>query len=186
MPKEGDSYGCSIARTISSGNGAWAANGPPIRSCNPLSRSSSSFLIDWRPSRLLCAAHGALALLAGISLFLSALPRLACGLGAVAILVSAFISIRRMATRPAQVLRIAGDGSWAVLLCVGRPPRLFSRVRLGLRGPMACLQAADAAGRSVQWNWWPDTLPAAARRQLRLASGSPIGNSGPALATMSG
>jgi toxin CptA len=186
MPKEGDSYDCSIARTISSGNGAWAANSPPIRSCNPLSRSSSSFLIDWRPSRWLCLAQGVLALLAVLSLFLSALPLVACVLGALAIFFSASTAIRRLATRPAQVLRIAGDGSWVVLLCVGRPPRLFSKARLGLRGPIASLQARDAEGHAIQWNWWPDTLPAASRRQLRLASGSPIGNSGPALATMSG
>lgn len=186
MPKEGVSYACSTARTISSGNGAWVANDPPIRSCNPLSRSSSSFLIDWRPSRLLCAAHGLLAVLACLSLFLSALPRVACWLAALVILGSAWTTIRRLATRPAQVLRIAGDGSWVVLLCVGRAPRLFSRARLALRGPMASLQARDAEGRAIQWNWWPDTLAAASRRQLRLASGSPIGNSGPALATMSG
>ena len=186
MPKEGVSYACSNARTISSGNGAWVANDLPIRSCNPLSRSSSSFLIDWRPSRLLCLAHGALALLAVLSLFLSALPPVACVLGTLAIVVSAWAAIRRLATLPAQVLRIAGDGSWVVLLCVGRPPRLFSRARLALRGPMASLQATDAEGRAIQWNWWPDTLAAASRRQLRLASGSPIGNSGPALATMSG
>lgn len=186
MPKEGDSYDCSIARTISSGNGAWAANGPPIRSCNPLSRSSSSFLIDWRPSRLLCAAHAVLALLAGFSLFLSALPQLACWLGALVVALCAGRSIRRLASRPAQVLRIAEDGSWAVLLCVGQPPRLYSPARLGIRGPMAFLRVRDSAGGSVQWNWWPDTLPAEARRQLRMASGSPIGNSGPALATMSG
>ena len=186
MPKEGDSYDCSIARTINSGNGAWAANGPPIRSCRPLSRSSSSFLIDWRPSRLVCVAHAVLALLASLSLFLSALPPVACGLGTLAIVVSACSAIRRQAIRPVQVLRIAGDGSWAVLLCAGQPPRLFPKTRLGIRGPMAVLRAWDTEGRSFQCNWWPDTLPAAARRQLRLASGSPIGNSGPALATMSG
>ncbi|OGT59148.1 MAG: hypothetical protein A3E01_20175 [Gammaproteobacteria bacterium RIFCSPHIGHO2_12_FULL_63_22] len=135
---------------------------------------------------MLCLAHGVLALLAILSLFLSALPQVACWLGVLAIVVPAWIAIRRLASRPAQVLRIAGDGSWAVLLCVGRPPRLFSKARLGIRGPMAFLQASDGAGRPIQWNWWPDTLPAAARRQLRLASGSPIGNSGPALATMSG
>ena len=151
-----------------------------------MSRSSSSFLIDWRPSRLLGAAHGLLALLAGFSLFLSALPRIACWLGALVIAVSAGLAIRRLACRPAQVLRIAGDGSWVVLLCVGRPPRLFSSAQLRIRGPMAILRARHSAGGSFQWNWWPDTLPATARRQLRLASGSPIGNSGPALATMSG
>jgi toxin CptA len=135
---------------------------------------------------MLCLAHGFLASLAVLSLLLSALPRSACVLGALVILGSAWTAIRRLASRPAQVLRISGDGSWVVLLCVGRPPRLFTQARLALRGPMASLQARDAEGRSFQWNWWPDTLPAASRRQLRLASGSPIGNSGPALATMSG
>ena len=186
MPKEGDSYGFSTARTISSGNGAWASNGLPIRSCNPLSRSSSSFLIDWRPSRQLQMAQAALALLAALSLALSALPRVAVGLGTVAIVLYAAFGIRRLARVPAQVLRIADDGSWAVLLSASATPQLFSEVQLGVRGPMAWLRARDRAGRCRQWNWWPDTLPTGARRQLRLAMNGPIGTSAPALATMAG
>ena len=186
MPKEGYSYDCSIARTISSGNGAWASTGPPIRSCIPLSRSSSSFLIDWRPSRLLRAVYAVVALLAILSLFLSAVPGTACWLVAAAIALQTFVAIRRLGRAPAQVLRIADDGTWAVLRCAGQPPQLFTKVVLGVRGPLAWLRVRDRAGRTIEWNWWPDTLAATARRQLRLASGGPIGTSAPALATMAG
>jgi toxin CptA len=39
-----------------------------------------------------------------------------------------------------------------------------------LRGPLAALLAFDERGRRRRLLWWPDTLPAPARRRLRLAS----------------
>src|SRR5918993_2655792 len=72
--KEAYSYACSTARTISSGNGAWAGHGPPTRSCRRLSKKSFVCLIEWRPSGLLCASLLGLGLLAVLSIGLSALP----------------------------------------------------------------------------------------------------------------
>jgi toxin CptA len=41
--------------------------------------------------------------------------------------------------------------------------------RWRLRGPLAALLAFDESGRRRRLLWWPDTLPAPARRRLRLA-----------------
>jgi len=38
------------------------------------------------------------------------------------------------------------------------------------RGPMAFLRWRDEAGRLHRLAWWPDTLPSAARRELRMAA----------------
>lgn len=42
---------------------------------------------------------------------------------------------------------------------------------LSWRGPLALLRWRDRRGRRHSLGWWPDTLPAAARRELRLAAG---------------
>jgi len=38
------------------------------------------------------------------------------------------------------------------------------------RGPLAFLRWRDASGRMQRLTWWPDVLPASARRELRLAA----------------
>lgn len=38
------------------------------------------------------------------------------------------------------------------------------------RGPLAFIRWDDAAGRTQRMAWWPDTLPAPMRRELRLAA----------------
>jgi hypothetical protein len=40
------------------------------------------------------------------------------------------------------------------------------------RGPLAFLRWQDRQGRTMRLSWWPDTLPPARRRELRLAAGS--------------
>jgi len=42
--------------------------------------------------------------------------------------------------------------------------------KLHWRGPLAFLRWRDAGGRVRRLTWWPDVLPAAARRELRLAA----------------
>jgi hypothetical protein len=127
-----------------------------------------------------------LCLLALASVALSAIPGpLASALGLLAAGWTV-LAVRRDLAQPGQSLRIADDGAWAVLLEPGRPPRLYPRARVRLRGPLARLEAEDVRGRILAWNWWPDTLDRGSRRRLRLASGNPGGISAPALATMSG
>src|SRR5688572_15336963 len=81
-PNEASSDGCSTARTIRSGPGAWAAHGPTTRSSPALSRESwilppATCRLDWRPSRLLAAALVLLGLLAGGCVLASGAPLVA-------------------------------------------------------------------------------------------------------------
>ena len=48
--------------------------------------------------------------------------------------------------------------------------RRAEAVQLHWRGPLAFLTWADAQGHRQRLAWWPDTLPRAARRELRLAA----------------
>jgi hypothetical protein len=151
-----------------------------------LSRSSSSFLLDWRPSRGLILARVALLVLAVASLWLSALPRPAAMLAAP---VLALVSARRLVQawrRPAESLRIADDGQWVVLLRPLHRPLLLPRARVGVRSGMAWVRADGGGQEPRTWTWWPDTLPAGALRRLRLAAGGPGAHSSAALATMPG
>ena len=129
--------------------------------CHP-----DGFRLEWRPSRW---AIGALILLAGLAPFAvlhSEMPRLvawplaavagAWGLG----------SAWREARRPAQRFEISPGVRAASL--DGRPLVL---AEVPWRGPLAFLHWRDAAGQGGRLAWWPDTLPPAERRELRLAAG---------------
>ena len=183
--KEALSYDCSTVKTISCGSGAWAATRPPIRSCKPLSSESSICLIDWRPSRWLSVSLIGISLLAAISIWLCALPAtvkpptmlLAAGIG--------LWLARREARQPAFSIRLSMDESRLELIHGGRSRALAAPTVL-VRGPLATVTGRDEAGRLLRIQWWPDTLPAGARRALRLASGTRPAKSGPALATMPG
>jgi toxin CptA len=183
--KEALSYVCSTAKTISCGNGAWAANSPKIRSCRPLSSESSNTLIDWRPSLLLSGALACLGGLAAMSLWMSALPL--AGKLPLAAMALAFglAQARREACRPGFSVRITSDETGLVAIrAQGRQP--LGSASIGVRGPLAWVAGRGDDGRLQRILWWPDTLPAGARRALRLVSGNRIAETGPALATMSG
>ena len=184
-PKEALSYVCSTAKTISCGNGAWAANSPTNRSCAPLSSESSNFLIEWRPSQVLRGALVCLGGLAALSLWMSALPLTAkVPLAALALGYGLRLA-RREGSRPPFSVRIATDEAGGVLVhAPGRPPMVAASIRV--RGPMASVAGRGADGRLLRVLWWPDTLPAGSRRALRLVSGNRAAETGPALATMSG
>ena len=63
--------------------------------------------------------------------------------------------------------------AWAA----GRAPELdgqcLTDVEVQWRGPLAFLRGRDAQGAVVRLAWWPDTLPAGARRELRLVASVP-------------
>lgn len=42
------------------------------------------------------------------------------------------------------------------------------------RGPLAFAHWQDRAGATQRLDWWPDTLPSASRRELRLAAAAPV------------
>lgn len=59
-------------------------------------------------------------------------------------------------------------GNEQPVLLDGRP---LQAVRVDWRGPLAVVSWQAARGRRQRLAWWPDTLPPARRRELRLAAG---------------
>ncbi|WP_238389770.1 hypothetical protein [Pseudoxanthomonas koreensis] len=126
---------------------------------------SAPFRLEWRPSRWLLAALLALSLLAPLSVLGSELaPALAWPLA----LAAAGHGLRLAWTEAGRAPRrlvLAAGGSGTDLLD-GKPLRAC---HVGWRGPLAFVHAIDRDGRSHRLAWWPDTLPAPLRRELRLA-----------------
>ena len=133
----------------------------------PSSTASSTCRIDWRPSRWLLAGLVALGLLAAASLLMSALPPLPAALCAFIAMAWAGRLAWREGRRSPAVLVLAGQGV-SIQWPRDASPEPLHDPRWHLRGPLAVLQARDHRGRRHSFSWWPDTLPPASRRQLRL------------------
>lgn len=131
--------------------------------------ASSPCLLEWRPSRLLRGAVVLLGMLAALSLWHSNLPRPLAVAGAVLALAEGRRLARRLRHQPPFEFRWAGPGHPAELNFPDGS-RVLHAVRVDFRGPIARVSGRDPAGRMQHWQWWPDTLPAASRRSLRLAS----------------
>ncbi len=120
--------------------------------------------IEWRPSRWVLAALLSLGALAACSLLASEMPAPVAWPAALAALAWTVRCARREAARPAQSFVFRGGG-----------PVLVDGVAVeGLvlqwRGPLAFARWRDGDGRVCRRSWWPDTLPPARRRELRLAA----------------
>ncbi len=106
-----------------------------------------------------------LALFSPISILMSDMPRaigwpLALGVAGIGI-VNAWRHGR--ARRLALVMPVGHGPS----TCDGRP---MQAIQFQWRGPLAFLRWRDPAGRTQRLVFCPDTLPAASRRELRLAA----------------
>jgi toxin CptA len=116
-----------------------------------------------------------LALLAPFSLLASDLPRSAAWPAALAACAWAVFDARRYRAMPLRLLTIpAGHG---VASCNGGR---IDALRVGWRGPLAFLHWRDAKGRRQRASFWPDTLPAGMRRELRIAMHTRDAAPGPA------
>jgi toxin CptA len=118
---------------------------------------------------LRCAALVVVGLLAGASVFMSDLPAafaVPAGLGVAAY--AAWLARRDWRQPPATLVWRAGEEQ-ARLVQPGCE-RILSSLNVRWRGPLATLGARDEAGKLRRLSWWPDTLPASARRDLRLVS----------------
>ncbi|MCD9028592.1 hypothetical protein LDO26_10280 [Luteimonas sp. BDR2-5] len=129
------------------------------------SSPSAHCRLEWRPSRLAGAALSLLTLAAVASIFASEMPRpVAWPLAAVVVLHGLHL-LRRELRRPPRVLVADGAaGRWHL------DGAALDDAQLRWRGPLARLAWRDAAGRRHALLWWPDTLPPARRRELRLAA----------------
>lgn len=128
-------------------------------------KGSASCRLEWRPSRWIGAVVWVLGVLAVVSLMGSALPGWVAGcLSVLAIAYSAWAA-RRYLRQPARTLVIPGGEL---------PPMLdgvvLHRFSPQWRGPLAFVAWQDPRGAGGHLAWWPDTLDARQRRELRLAA----------------
>lgn len=121
--------------------------------------------IPWRPSRWVIGALLLLSVLAPFAVLASEMPRIAAWpLAGIAAIVG-LRSVRNEARRPARQLELPIGQGRATL--DGAP---LAVAALSWRGPLAFLRWRDEAGRRGRLSWWPDTLPPAQRRVLKLWS----------------
>lgn len=130
-----------------------------------LSSVSVSCRLEWRPSRWVIGALLALGLLAALAVLASGMPRPAAWPLAMSALACAGWRARRESKSPSHGLFLPGNELPATL--DGLP---IEQARVQWRGPLAFLLWQDGQGRPQRLSWWPDTLPAASRRELRLAA----------------
>jgi len=130
-----------------------------------LSTSSASCRLEWRPSR---QERAALLLLTGLGVFSLLQCDLPLALAWPAALVAFAVGGRRLwqqGKRPPREFLIAQDINACRL-----DGQALSQLDLRWRGPLLFVRWQHPAQR--RWHhavFWPDTLPAARRRELRLA-----------------
>lgn len=119
--------------------------------------------LAWRPSILLQAALASIGVCACIALWLSELPPVAriCAMPLIVAATLHRIAIERRAPMRELVIDAAGAAHLDGVV--------LDTPRLEWRGPLAILRWRDGR-RARRLLWWPDTLPQAARRELRLAA----------------
>jgi len=128
------------------------------------SNASAPCRFELRPSRWLIAAMLAMAVLAPLAVLASEMPRWGAWPLAVCALAYGSFLARREALRPVRAVLIDGEGTAAV------DGQEVEGLRVDWRGPLAFVSWRDAAGRMHRRSLWPDTLPPALRRELRLAA----------------
>nr|WP_028919059.1 hypothetical protein [Pseudoxanthomonas suwonensis] len=141
-----------------------------MRSCPTSLPGSAPCRLEWRPSRWLLAALLLLTVLAPLAVLGSELPRPLAWPLALAAAARGLQLARREAGRAPRQLVLGPAPRQPGAPCLdsldGQP---LEDCQVRWRGPLAFLDALDREGRRVRLAWWPDTLPAARRRELRLA-----------------
>ncbi len=131
----------------------------------PWSSTSAACRLEWRPSRWVIGAQRLLAGLAPWAVFASGMPRPAAWpLAGIACACGLWLAQREAGKPVRQLSWPAGD---APVMLDGEPLR---QAELHWRGPLAFLHWHGHGGRGGRLGWWPDTLPPAQRRELRLAA----------------
>ena len=128
------------------------------------SPASAPFRLEWRPSRWPVLALLILALLGASCVLLSGVPALLAWPLAILALAWGVWQARGLWRQPTRDLVLAADGE---AFLDGARVRLVDEA---WRGPLAVVHLVDGQDVSRRLAWWPDTLPAAARRELRLAA----------------
>lgn len=133
------------------------------------SSASSSCRLEWRPSRLQLGLLALIVALAAFSVLHCALPAALAWPAAGLVCVCGGWQLRREWRRPVRSLVFGPSFGLQVDGVV------VERARLHWRGPLAFLRwRRPGARRDEALAWWPDTLPPAQRRELRLAAGEGV------------
>ena len=120
---------------------------------------------EWRPSRWVLAALCLLGVLAAASLLASDLPgRAAWPLAAITLGYGAWLAYRESRS-PSHEVVIRDAGAQVEI-----DGERVDDFRVEWRGVLAFARWRGDKGRVHRLAWWPDTLPSAARRELRLAA----------------
>lgn len=128
------------------------------------SRASAPCHLEWRPSRLLAGALALLGVLAALALIGSEIP-LPLSMPFALLAVGEGLRLaRRECRQPMRLLVIGGDGAATL------DGQAITGLSVEWRGPLAFMRFRDVDGRPCRLAWWPDTLPAPSRRELRLAA----------------
>ena len=135
--------------------------------CHPPADASGCRL-ERRASPLLVAVLLALALGAALAVLVSEMPRIVAWPLALAALAHGGWLAWREARAVRGELVIAGTGGRASV-----DGRAVEDLSVRWRGPIAFLQWRDGDGRCHRHVFFPDTLPAVRRRELRLAAPAP-------------
>ncbi|MGB3392847.1 MAG: hypothetical protein WA956_13480 [Stenotrophomonas sp.] len=125
------------------------------------SNTSAPFRCEWRPSRWLTCALVLLGMLGALSLLTCELKTTAAWPLALAVLCTSLWLARREAARPVRHLLLSPALANIDAMAVETPELLEY-------GPLAILRWRVGKHRG-QLAFWPDTLPRAQRRELRLA-----------------
>jgi toxin CptA len=128
------------------------------------SNASAPCWFEWRPSRWLAIALAGLGILGACAVLASEVPWPLNWLIAIAALCWGMRSAGAEAARHPRQLVWAANGSLNI------DGENVERAQLRWRGPIAFLDWRDGAGRRMVLGWWPDTLSAPQRRELRLAA----------------
>ena len=130
------------------------------------SNTSVSCRLEWKPSRWVIGAVLILAVLATVSLLTSEMPRLVAWPLVIVVVVHTGFLVRRYRCLPRKEFVFPGND-----LAVMLDGQSIDDVAVQWRGPLAFIRWRDRTGRQQRLSWWPDTLPPASRRELRLAAG---------------
>ncbi|PPU32408.1 MULTISPECIES: protein YgfX [unclassified Xanthomonas] len=135
---------------------------PPMPPSSPI---SAPCRLEWRPSRGLVCAVSALAVLALCAVWRSGVPLWLAALLSAWVPVSAARSLGALLRSPArQVLIPWGE------LPASIDGQAVQALQVAWRGPIAVVSWTRADARRERLHFWPDTLPATQRRELRLAA----------------
>jgi hypothetical protein len=138
----------------------------PMTHSHHSSSGSVSCRLEWRASRWISGVLSLLGLLAAFSILASEMPRL--GAWPLALSALAFGQWRAWRESRSSAREFFFPGNDLPVTLDGVPIGL---VEVQWRGPLAFVIWQERDGRGRRLSWWPDTLPATQRRELRLAAG---------------